>query len=405
MRDLASDEGDCSRNEDDCSSSESSDEDGWSSGSQDDAACGCAAAWTAPQPMDAGTYEEILNWMGRDTQRPMNETEFSEPELLLRLDMARNKAVWVGNFREDLWYFMINMNPILATCYSHPLHPITRRERLLVYFFSLVFMWMVSVWASLGDLCTKCDGIDGAPKGDVCLQCNNYLTAMTEFDRHFACTKVDKTCWRYIIDQTGFAELSDETDTYWGNHNTAGEYCCQAFKFKALYVLDAFREFGPLQIDIGPFVYCFLMNCAFSIISFQLMMCGCVQSRSTRCRHIGEAIGYICFASMAASVVFLSRTAVLDVIRHKQVLKTVWNVCCAKLASWLGASIFNFAVFCVLFKIQRPKADNDSLKWLDPPKHVDEADKRNAIAKALNPRFNVQASDYIRYAQTKLRCS
>ncbi|CAK0853859.1 unnamed protein product, partial [Prorocentrum cordatum] len=46
---------------------------------------------------------DILAWTGHGRESPKDEKEFTAQELMLRLDMAHNKAVWVGNFREKIY--------------------------------------------------------------------------------------------------------------------------------------------------------------------------------------------------------------------------------------------------------------------------------------------------------------
>lgn len=70
--------------------------------------------------------------------------EYSEAELKLRKDMAANKIVWYGEYWKDFWCFTRNTNPILALCYSHPLHPISRKERIVITVLQIVFIMMVS---------------------------------------------------------------------------------------------------------------------------------------------------------------------------------------------------------------------------------------------------------------------
>merc|ERR1719188_1444643 len=142
-----------------------------------------------------------------------------------------------------------------------------------------------------------------------------------------------------------------------------GRYCCDAERMKALAVLEFFRRSG-LEC-LGPLTFTFVVNCAFSIISFQLMMCGCVQHRSTRKRRIGEYIGIFAFAFMSGLLLLMAKDKLVEIWRHGKILQVFADVVVAKLMCWCGASLFNFVVFCALFRLQRPKQLGDCLKWTD----------------------------------------
>merc|ERR1719491_714567 len=104
-----------------------------------------------PEAMDAGTYESILKMKGSPHANYMEELQvehavcpfedlvfpdaymtYSPAELLLREDMASNKVCWYGDARQDFWQYTRNANPFFALWYSHPLHPISRQERIII---------------------------------------------------------------------------------------------------------------------------------------------------------------------------------------------------------------------------------------------------------------------------------
>ena len=74
----------------------------------------------------------------------------TEAELYMRCDMAANKAAWSGSFASDLWLWTKNTNQLVAFCFSHPLHPISRPERafillLQILLFAYIAMLLVHI--------------------------------------------------------------------------------------------------------------------------------------------------------------------------------------------------------------------------------------------------------------------
>lgn len=314
---------------------------------------------TPEDPMSADTYRAILASLQRynsSSYLHSGEDEFTEEELKVRQDMAKNKAVWCGEFRRDLWYYLINMNPILASCYSHPLHPISRNERFLVYGLSFVFVTNVAAATSLASACQVCH-YAGCHSG-VRLNCSSLDVNWTR------------------TNQTRF-EL-----------DVMPHFCCASDDFGALWFLHHFGDFGGTM-------YNFLANVIFSLTCFQLMMCPCVQSRSKRARHIGEIVGVVLFV-LIAIVTFGSMNGLYQrvyEIKH-YFPRAAWYFISSKFISWAGASVFNVAVFCLLFHIQRPKTEGSRWKWMDPPATYGVADPRNGLLKGLSPRFHVLALEY-----------
>eukprot|EP00928_Gymnodinium_smaydae_P048156 TRINITY_DN32188_c0_g1_i1.p1 TRINITY_DN32188_c0_g1~~TRINITY_DN32188_c0_g1_i1.p1 ORF type:complete len:442 (-),score=57.00 TRINITY_DN32188_c0_g1_i1:245-1477(-) len=367
------------------------------------------AAWQPP-PMDAGTYEQILARLGRlDTvasgssdesagEDVASKDDYTEAELKLRTDFSRNKCVWVDSFKEDLWYFLINMNPVLTMCYSHPLHPISRRERFIVYGLSFVFVGLVSVAVAHGEVCFTCD---------YCLEC-----------RPGGCYEQNATCPLTFEERTGVDALTRNTVDPHDVHHFAqslasgsestlkftASFCCQAYRFGALYFLEHFK-IG--NFSFGGSLYAFVANCVFSTLCFQLMMCGCVQSRSKRVRRAGERLGYVLFGVVFVCTIALGASMWRFASENDATIYLLTNALrifvCAKVGSWIGTTIFNIFVFAVLFPIQRPKDPRSRFAWLDPPREADAVDKRHALVKAINPRFNVLACEYLEFGRKTMR--
>merc|ERR1711879_793169 len=169
-------------------------------------------------------------------------------------------------------------------------------------------------------------------------------------------------------------------------------FCCQVRNYGVLYFLETFPKFGGS-------LYAFLANCIFSTLCFQLMMCGCVQGLSKRKRKIGERVGYVVFALVCVCTIALGAACWgLAAEKHKRqtlVVNALKIFFSAKIGSWIGTTVFNVFVFVVLFQVQRPKDASSPYAWLDPPRDLDAVDTRNALVKAVNPRFHVLAVEYL----------
>merc|ERR1719253_1895012 len=109
--------------------------------------------------------------------------------------------------------------------------------------------------------------------------------------------KPNYECYDYIVNETNYFQSFRNPDSgvissfasqdNWMNAESAGKYCCQVEKTLAYPVLKYTRHISPFGIDIGPLLFTFVSNCLFSVVSFQFMMCACVQNRSKHCRHLG----------------------------------------------------------------------------------------------------------------------
>jgi len=256
------------------------------------------------------------------------------------------------------WLYLINVNPIFASCYSHPLHPIARKERFLVYALAFLFVTNVSADTALASTCQTCQfrGCDIPMNYSALLRQLNLNTSappswLPEFNKFLP----------------GF--------------------CCRSNDYGAYWFLETFHGLG------GP-LYSFVANLVFMLMCFQLMMCACVQQRSKRDRRIGEFIGYALFVIIAIIIICHFAYTGIKAIETGTWLKAIWYVVSSKCMSWIGVSIFNTCVFTVLFHIQRPKPEGHKWKCMDPPTEYGAPDTRSCIWKALNPRFHILCIEY-----------
>eukprot|EP00928_Gymnodinium_smaydae_P057344 TRINITY_DN40595_c0_g1_i1.p1 TRINITY_DN40595_c0_g1~~TRINITY_DN40595_c0_g1_i1.p1 ORF type:complete len:427 (+),score=56.46 TRINITY_DN40595_c0_g1_i1:70-1350(+) len=316
----------------------------------------------------------------------------TQEQSCLRQDMARGKAVWSGKFWMDLWCFLSNTNPVIALLWSHPLHPISRWERVLVNMLSFPVIMHTLALIEIGRTCQMCN-LRGCAEGVVPEGIGKL--AFVAFE-----SPID------IYAKRGLSNVylqckSDGADIMHGHidlvndalvRSWLGGSCC----FASLLGLFSFSyEFSFLTPQMTEFLYCVVANAIFTLTCFQLMSCACVQAGSTRRRRLGEFVGRLVFALLAVWVVFRTKRLFYFVFVRNLQWIAIKQIVITKLLSWLGATVFNLLIFPVIFFIQRPKPEDSVLKWLDPP--VVGRDSRKFIAKVISPRFNVLAAEYRTY--------
>ena len=162
---------------------------------------------------------------------------------MLRLDLCRLKLRWTGNWLKDLWIFTANTNPVLAIIYSHPFHPISRKERILITAMQMVFIMNLACVTAESAACVKC-GINTCDDNSSC------VVSMPKW-------------WGSYLEER--EELSGEQ----GYRNL----CCMCSKLGVIFFLNTFRIF---DISFGAPLYLFLANIIFAQVCYQLgAMCGC----------------------------------------------------------------------------------------------------------------------------------
>lgn len=329
-------------------------------------------------PMTSQTYHLILKELGRldegDSGSEIGEIgncddgDYTDAERMLRMDFLRNKVVWVGSYCEDLWYFLINMHPLISLFYSHPLHPITRSERIFVYILSFFAVTLITTYAASSDYCGKCR----LPEASWCVPIE--LGCLEDHVGHIL-----------PILQTLYSpeQLREQEEQFWNG------FCCRSEQMLARWFAE---KFVIGNWNAGPMLYALVCNSIFSILCFQCMICGCVQSQSRKQRVLGQALGYVLFALVALFVLHDAGGIFLFCLEFGTLQASVTNFIEAKLLSWTGVTFVNIVTFTLLFWTQRQREDEESLTEIDP--RDTEEDSRSCLAKALNPRCNVLAEEY-----------
>jgi len=126
------------------------------------------------EAMSVDTYESILIMKGISLESSPDELmpdeplipfearlfpdagrTYTVPEKLLREDLSSNKVCWYGDFSKDFWQYTKNSNPLFALWCSHPLHPISRRERHVITIAQIMFVMMISTSIPRAERCYR----------------------------------------------------------------------------------------------------------------------------------------------------------------------------------------------------------------------------------------------------------
>eukprot|EP00928_Gymnodinium_smaydae_P028605 TRINITY_DN21772_c0_g1_i2.p1 TRINITY_DN21772_c0_g1~~TRINITY_DN21772_c0_g1_i2.p1 ORF type:complete len:354 (+),score=12.84 TRINITY_DN21772_c0_g1_i2:115-1062(+) len=312
--------------------------------------------------MDPTTYEAILKRTGRFEgvrSVALLDPKYTEAEAKLREDIARSKAVWCGDWRKDLWYFMANENPVLALYYSHPLHPISRRERLIILMLSFFIITLSTVGVLMAEQCNACN------MEDACI-------ALSNDSRH------DIMCAR-VVHLTKFGRQIPNPFSFAANGVQFTMSCCNVQRLGFLAASDI------CGID-ARWIVASIINAFFTITCFQLLMCPCSLGRPRWARRLLEFLGrLLLFAFMltrAPTIVLLFN----KLIEHGYWLWPWYNFVFVKAVSWSWVTIWNVC----LFFLQRWRQLND---------------RREHTQCCGTPQFHVTAAQYQEYCSARLHCT
>lgn len=329
----------------------------------------------APEPMDADTYRKIDDFFNR---RGLDSVA------RLRQDFARNKIVWTGEWHADLWYFMINVNPVLAMCCSHKLHPIGRFERFFVNVVAIIVVLRTAINARFNFICYDC-GLQDCVVPELAARSSFSLLVESESDEHFFLGS--RKDWpTYQCKNATLPPLlpwfhgSMDFDPRLGTENMwkLSIGCCFQHPWQLSLYKDQFLlySFLPLIVDV-----------VFILLGFQLAMCGCAQGLRRDSRIGAENAGRVVLLVISLYIVYKWRQMFWFILASSdRVYTALALVVQVKLLSWTGATCMNFLFFCVAFKYQSPESP-----WRKP----------SCLAKMLNPAFNITASEYVDFVNAQ----
>mmetsp|Transcript_16357 Transcript_16357/g.38354 ORF Transcript_16357/g.38354 Transcript_16357/m.38354 type:complete len:366 (+) Transcript_16357:28-1125(+) len=237
------------------------------------------------------------------------EAEFTFGEVLLRQDFAVNKVRWYGSWPKDLWCFLCNNNPFLAMCFSHKLHPISRCSRWLVSALQFLFVLFLACAAAESSSCAAC-GIMRCGETPVCGSEETDLTASMRRNPH---------------------------------HN----FCCACHTVWILWFID---KFGM----VGSSIYIVAANATFTVVVFQLVMCGCVQHLGPRGREAGEMLGKVFVIGIACCMAVGTPALVRFIWVNGLGWLMLGHFLLGKISSGVFVSVLNVIVFSFLWWWQAP---------------------------------------------------
>lgn len=294
---------------------------------------GSGAALAELDPTDVEVYAGILQYKRLvceategsfqaqvTSRRVAAETNVEKALVALREDLAFMKVVWYNNYWRDLWIFTCNSNPIVALCYSHPRHPISRRMRYLI---NVVLIGFFCCLGAINLETTEC--------------------AACEIFRCSAARNESKTTCHV---SRGMSHNLTEARTRKGRNPPAPNYCCWISHLKFQYVNS---EFAPIGLPL----YSMLLSIAFSMTLFQLTMCNCARRSLPDKRRKLEIVARIVIFSILA---YFS-TQCWFVWHYMHTNDLLWsmmqNFVVVKCMSALGATAFQTFIFTMKWRCQR----------------------------------------------------
>lgn len=246
---------------------------------------------------------------------PTEDTdEFTHDGFLLRQDMAFGKVRWYGIWHKDLWCYLRNNNPIFSTCFSHPLHPVSRVERLFLYSTIIIFKLSLSILVTRAGQCVE-DGLT--------------------------------TCAIARSQETSF-----DVDTL--------ELCCTSSELGMTFFMVHLGQ------RVGATVYSLLGGIVYAVSMFQFVACPCAQHHeSEKRRHGLERTGYMVVGFVTVLVCCMAFRPLRYCIHNHMFAQAFHTFVVAQGLSWLGATLFIPGVGCFTFlNFKERKAEEaGKVKW------------------------------------------
>lgn len=350
------------------------------------------------EPSDPAVYAWVAQQQGRNLLDDLPEgaeddEEFTPAELAVRQDFVKQKAQWFNDWRKDWWEFTRNFNPVLTLCYVHPLHPITRRERTMVYCVQVLLALYVSSFLALGEVCSECDiGCASDSSEPIFNSTGNMLsdcqpTKMLDDEEDLCCSHFSVRTAKRILERT-----------------------------PVLYI------FGSSYYIAGA-LYSSLYNLVFALISFQLMLCGCVQNMSPQARKRFQYLGYTVFFCIGFALLWNNIPLIPYLFELNKIISVVLNFVITKMFTAIGMGLWGTFLFHTLWNLQAPavkyadscdeeESDGSGLQpnpaagcccgWPSPPvRNADGDDDRGCASRLASPLFHLTAQEYLEYVASQ----
>jgi len=275
---------------------------------------------------DLALYEMVMKHRGEDPEEIMlhrhsaadqcyDGRHYSGAELKIRQDLASLKVLWHNDWRKDLWFFQMQMHPVLALFKSHPLHIIHKAERAYIYLLLTLLALVLATAKTLTGHCydygidscdyDPCSNFDHFKVNHIwcCQQPNHWsepscvvessVKTTTYYiinQTHIYNTTI-KQVWRPIHNSTSyFHKIPDDVPT-------TGE-CCMVV---SLGMYGAYSTKAWLCA-----AYLAAATLLFAQAWFQSAACGLAQSMSDTPRYCLERFGHFMLACWGIGFIYTS---------------------------------------------------------------------------------------------------
>jgi len=334
-----------------------------------------------PCPMEPETYKAVCEFHGMDILAKFPPTQFegrfahqfSPEELMVRQDLAKNKFRWSDDYYQDRQRFLNQLHPLIALFRSHRLHTISRQERAVVYIVQIFFVLLVSLTFPFAERCGAgmCEtiGDSGVGPGQQCLfpftyKGKTYETCTTEHVGQLWCSVGTDSDGQHIKGQWGhcFCQRGLAGEECWKIRRSSGQrhvhavLCCLAHHTGVEWFATTFQIWG---MNWGGTVYASVLNTFFSIGSFQLMLCGCVQRASDFVRQCGEHAGHVMYAVLTILILLPQPYLIMYAFENSLLLPTMWVFITSKVASYTAITLLQLSVFHFIWDFQGPECHED----------------------------------------------
>lgn len=322
-------------------------------------------AQTSP---DQGLSKRVLDRVASDVAMVLRnvEQDYETVEVLLRQDLAANKTRWYGVWSRDLWCFLRNNNPVCSLCFSHYLHPISRKNRMVAMGLQVVFLLFISAALTEARLCEACgfracNVLIRHPKED-CLRHSGAAAAAAapgpqQGDDTLApwqspaeqdSAALPMTDLGLPGDEKTLAGLNPDQQKKVWELKTAPDldFCCTCARALVLGFYESFPG------AVGGALYAVLANCAFALTVFALLGCACCQRATPRRRKMGEVCGYAIVAALAC-VMLLGAPFIMRYVWHNGLWgQFTVNLVIGKAGSWCCVTLVNVSFFSCLWQYE-----------------------------------------------------
>lgn len=371
-----------------------------------------------PDPMEPLTYKAVYANLGRELANEAFDDDIGKmtaAEYMVHQDLANLKVRWTDRYREDFKRFLDNMHPIIAVFRSHRLHTISPYERVWVFIVEVFWVLLIALAISFAGHCGegRCEtvGTAGVGAGHLCVfpfthgNVTYHSCTAELYHSQWCSTKTDRMGhhieghWGHCWCQHGSS--AEECHRFDPNRHVAcvGSECGAENQRRAHAILCCFAhrtgvEWFLRNIHIGDWslggaLYSGLMNLLFSLCSFQLMSCSCMQiETSALTRRTSNMVGHIVYAFITLIILLPQPFLIYVSVNRGEFHVVLGNFFGGKLIGAVLNVFWQALVFHILWHMQRPPTDEKDKSYYEAFTHGS---------------FHVTAADYESFLQDRLK--